>query len=391
MDNEDQNDNNAYIQHEAKKFLGDIVSKNNQNSMLLDRVFKAEIQDNTEGIHSHKMIGLQGESRIFFFDCGRDGEITDEEQENRKEKCRNLLLKLYVAPLTRILKIGSTFFSVLDNATYACILLLFFGSSILSPEDFSNIHNITRNDNDNIFDNETGINTATVVTLGSDLLHNIMHASTRLWNLSRVDLQLVLVIYAAYFIILSVGKVHWVYWYVLSFRFFAFYVTESCDYWIDMLVQVILKTLKEGENATDVELQQGFADFKLHCSGCCCGFVENLVGLLGFPYSRLNRDDIEALRFYKGAFCSWDWRKSSLSFVKTYHGDDSVQELPSCCSIHWFFYLGGIIAFMAVFLLSCVVFFFGGIAFGLGFCLVWIFKLCCISCDWGIHEELYLW
>jgi hypothetical protein len=33
------------IQDEMNDFLGDIVSKNNQNTLLLDRVFKAEVSN----------------------------------------------------------------------------------------------------------------------------------------------------------------------------------------------------------------------------------------------------------------------------------------------------------------------------------------------------------
>ena len=237
------NERTGLVNDMAQSFFGDIVAKNNQNTMLLDRVFKATITDGPEDTHDHKMIGLQGESRVFLFDCGRDSGIADNEQakeDNRREQCRGLLLKLYVAPIIRIAKIGSTFFSVLDNATYACLLLLFFGRMLLGTKDTIG----------NILD---GSNLSLIVTVCSDLLHNIMHASTRLWNLRRVDVQLVLVLYVAYYInlvydVVCMSNSDLIYVCILSFRFGAFYLTTSCDYWVDMLVLNTLMKLKQEDN-----------------------------------------------------------------------------------------------------------------------------------------------
>ena len=88
---------------------------------------------------------------------------------------------------------------------------------------------------------------ATIVTLVSDLLHNVIYSSTRLWNLGRVDLPLVLVMYAIYIIIMILNEAPiWIYA-VLGFRFLMFYMAESCDYWIDVLVENIMKTLQTGK------------------------------------------------------------------------------------------------------------------------------------------------
>ena len=64
----------------------DVVLKNNQNTTLMDKVFIQQVQDDSETTHDHKMIGMQAETRIFFFDCGKDGDIMDEAVEDRKEK-----------------------------------------------------------------------------------------------------------------------------------------------------------------------------------------------------------------------------------------------------------------------------------------------------------------
>ena len=218
----------------------------------MNRIFKDVIQEERRGKVA-KMVAFQGDTRIFFFDGGNDMDMTDEEEKRRKEQCQDLLLKLYVAPVIRFMKLGVTFFGLLDNASYACILLLFFGGSILGAEDESNI--------DNIFDGKDASNIASVVTLASDLLHNIMHSSTRLWNLSRIDLQLVLVLYVAYLIILVSGGASWVYWYVLGFRFGFFYLSTCCDYWLERIVLTIVRKLKTG---------QDFVLSDLPLSTCCC-------------------------------------------------------------------------------------------------------------------------
>lgn len=67
---------------------------------------------------------------------------------------------------------------MIDNATFACIILLFLGAKVLHSKEL--IHNI--------LDGHYQLNTALVVTMCSDVLHNIMHSSTRLWNLNRIDL-----------------------------------------------------------------------------------------------------------------------------------------------------------------------------------------------------------
>ena len=369
---------NQHYGEDARR-CDDIVSKNNQNTMLLDKLFEAEIQDGTHNIHSHKMIGFQSESRIFFFDCGQDGELQDAELENRKEKCRNLLLNLYVAPLVRIMRIGSTFFTVLDNASYACILLMFFGSSILTPEDITDMKHFF-----DMFNNDTTMNTITGVILGSDLTHNIMHSQTRLWNLSRMDLPLVLVIYSIYCILLSVGKSRWVGWFVLGFRFFSFYMAECCEYWVDIWVERIILSLREGNISAGADRNRGGADFTLPISNCCCNCVQKLGSKMGFPYSRLSSDDIEALSLYKGTFCSWNWKKSSVNFVRKYHLPGCLQQIPSNWN-HLLFYPGGIIALITVLILSFVVAVFGLIALLFGYLVFWMFG------GLEMYEEFLLW
>ena len=364
----------------------DIVSKNNQNTMLLDRIFEAEIQNETNNMHSHKMIGFQGESRIFFFDCGQNRELQHAELENRKEKCRNLLLKVFVAPLVRIMRIGTTFFTVLDNVSYAWILLMYFGAIILNDM-------IEKVDILGIFDtDETTIHLITCAILGSDLIHNIMHSSTRLWNLSRIDLPLVLVIHSTYCILLSIGEsTGSVYWYVFGFRFFSFYMTKSCEYWIDVWVQKTIFSLRQGNIIAGAEKNRGGTDFTLPMFNNCCSSVQKLAKNIGFPYSRLSSDDTEALSLYKGTFCSWNWRKTSVDFVKNYHPSECVQQLQSKWS-HCVFYPGGFIAILTVLILSFVVAVFGLIAFFLGYLILLPFMCCRRCCDWGweIYEELKL-
>ena len=353
--------------NETKTFLGDIVSKNNQNTLLLDRIFKAEISNNysTKYVLYHKMIGFQGESRIFLFDCGREGYITDEEQEERKEECRGLLLNLYVAPIIRIAKIASTFFSIIDNATFACILLLLFSGTALTTDQRGIVEKIIDGDYHS---------SAMMIIVCSDLLHNIMHSSTRLWNLGRVDLPLVLVLYTSYFILLGVSRSDMVYWYLIFFRLCAFYASTCCDYWIEVIIYNIIMKLKQGK------------DFILPFSETTFRSLNMLVGRLRYPTSRLNEDQKIALKHFKGTFCCWNWTESSLRIVKKYHNEDSFQDLPSKWN-HFFFYLGGFIAFVVVFLLSIVVFFLGSISYILAYLMLCLFK----GLNWGIKEEILLW
>ena len=133
------------IGNAARETVEDIVAKNNQNTLLLNRKFEGEVQEQSQGqveSYVHKIIAFQGETRIFCFYGGRDGEMTDEDQKRRVDQCNDLLLKLYVAPIMRVIKISNTFFGALDNASYACILLLLFGSSVLSPAEKDNIGTI---------------------------------------------------------------------------------------------------------------------------------------------------------------------------------------------------------------------------------------------------------
>ena len=358
----DSQETTSNIQDEIKEFFGDIVSKNNQNTLLLDRVFEAEISNdkNTQHSYYYDMVAFQGESRIFIFDGGKEGDITDLEQEDRKEQCRNILLKLYVAPIIRIGKIASTFFGILDNAIFACVLLLLFGSGFLNADDVSIIEKIIQGDYGQ------GV---MMVIVCSDLLHNIMHSSTRLWNLGRVDLPLVLVLYALYFIMLEIIWAEWVYWYLVFFRFCAFYVTTSCDYWIEVMIHNMVMNLKEGH------------DFML-----LPYYLGNFVSCIRYPTSRLNKDDKEALKHFKGTFCAWNWTQSTLGIVKKYHEKSKFQELPSNIS-HFFFYFGGVLAFVAVFLLSILVFLLGAIACILAYVILRLLS----GFDWGIQEEIFLW
>ena len=283
------------------------------------------------------------------------------------------------------MRIGTTFFTVLDNALYACILLMFFGPIILD-------HMISTILISGIFYEETTINTITGVILGSDLIHNIMDSSTRLWNLSRIDVPLVLVIHLTYCILLYIGEsTGSVYWYVFCCRFLCFYMAKSCEYWIDVWVQKIIFSLRQGNIIAGAEKNQGGTGFALPMFNNCCRSVQKLAKNIGFPYSRLSSEDIEALSLYKGTFCSWNWRKTSVDFVKNYHLSECVQQLQSKRS-HCVFYPGGFIAILTVLILSFVVAIFGLIAFFLGYLILLPFMCCRRCCDWGweIYEELKL-
>ena len=244
----------------VEDYFWDIVGKNNQNTLLLDRLFEAKIPDDYGNVETRRVVAIQSETRVFLFHIGSDGSDGGDIQgstgsqserkeeidmlDKRRNQCRELLLKLYVAPMVRLIKIASSFFSILDNLTFACIVLLFFFGGLLDSDMKHKIHSI--------IEGRLYGSTALVVLLCSDILHNIMHASTRLWNLNRVDFPLVMVFYAAYFVIMVVDNIpkddaskwdfskSWIYFYALGFRFAAFYISESCEYWMDVLVVKIL-------------------------------------------------------------------------------------------------------------------------------------------------------
>jgi hypothetical protein len=333
------------------------------------------------------MVGFQGESRVFIFDYGKEGDISDQEKEDRKEQCRNILLKLYVAPLLRIGKIASTFFSIIDNAMFACVLLLLFGTGVLDDTEDVIKHMIKKRPDSSekvlfgsgVFDDadvgkqhiwekimEGDVQQgAMVVIVCCDLLHNIMHSSTRLWNLGRVDLPLVLSLYVLYAIMLEKTCSDHVYWYLVGLRFCAFYVTISCDYWIEVIIHNMLMKLKSGH------------DFILPF---CCS--NTLLGRLRYPCIRLSNEDKEALKHFKGTFCAWNWTQSTSRIVKEYHGNGKFQNLPSSTS-HFFFYFGGGRAFVAVLVLSVLVFLLGAVSYTLAYVLMLLLR----RFDWGIKED----
>ena len=359
----------------------DIVAKNNQNTLLLNRIFEGKVQEQNQGQvqnYIHKMIAFQGESRTYFFDGGRDGEMSDEEQKRKIDQCQDLLLKLYVAPIIRLIKVGNTFFGLLDNASYACIILLLVGSSILSPTEKSTIGTL--------FDGHYATNVAIVVTMGSDLLHNIMHYSTRLWNLSRIDIHLVMLLYAVYVLILALnhqlnhesGDCDWVYWYVLAFRFGCFYLATCCEYWLEIMVLQLIRQLKTGE------------DFTLPLSTCKRLSLGSIVQRLGYPYSRLSQNDREMLETFKGSFCCWNWKESSMNFLRKYHAPDRFQRNTPKWS-HLVFIPGGIIAFLLSMVLLLLLGCLASIPLLVSTGFVYLFQCCCQCCNWGIHEEIWLW
>ena len=274
----------------------------------------------------------------------------------------------------RVIKVSNTFFGALDNASYACILLLLLGSSVLSPAEKDKIGTI--------FDDPTITDIAIVVTVGLDLIHNIMHNSTSLWNLGRMDIYLVLVLYGVYLILLLINQLlhegddakgDWVYWYVLAFRFACFYLATCSEYWLEKMVLKLIRQLKTGE------------DFALPVSTC----LGNLVQLLGYPYHQLNESDREALETFKGSFCSWNWKESSLNILRKYHTPGHFQTNPPnrnylVCVIA---YPGGIIAFV----LSMVLLLLLGLLSLIPLGVVYLFQCCCKRCNWKIYEEIFLW
>merc|ERR1719173_11942 len=171
---------------------------------------------------------------------------------------------------------GISFFNLLDNTSFAFILLLLLGGDILKTADRSEIGHI--------FSGSHGSDTAIMIAVFSDLMHYILHSSTRLWNLGRVDLPLVLSLYMAYVIIMWRSNSNWLYWYLLLFRFGSYYVSTCCNYWEDVVVLKIIRKLKDGQ------------DFKLpsFLHKVCC--LSKLVDKFAFPLTRLDKENDDALK-----------------------------------------------------------------------------------------------
>jgi len=357
--------------------IGDIVSKNNQNTLLLNREFEAEVTVNEEeekNMQSStcitKMIAFQSDTRIFFFNYGKAGDLTDELEKQRLYHCQNFLLLLYVSPIIRIMKVGISFFDLLDNTSFACILILLFGGGILTSRD--------HNDIDDIFDGKHGSNTAILIAVFSDLMHNILHSSTRLWNLTRIDLPLVLTLYVAYVTILYSSRADWLYWYLISFRFGCYYLSTSCNYWEDVMVLKIIRKLKTG------------CDFTLCTFSCKVFFLSNLLDKIRFPYQRLSQEDKNALEVFKGSFCCWNWRQSSLRFLRKYHEIGNIQTSTSKWG-HVFFVPGGVIALVTAFVLVAVLVILGSIPLSFAAVVGILLRCCCKRLNLGIFEEMNLW
>jgi len=360
--------------------VGDVVSKNNQNTLLLNREFEAEIEicrDEEKNMHCstriHKMIAFQSDTRIFFFDFGNAGDLTEEEQKKRLDQCQSFLLMLYVAPIIRIMKMGTSFFNLLANTSFACILLLLFGGGILTDKE--------RQDIGDIFDGHDVSNTAILIAVFSDLMHNILHASTRLWNLTRIDLPLVLALYVAYVIILwwTPGHSEWIYWYLIYFRFGCYYLSTSCNYWEDIMVLKIIRQVKNNRNFTVCD-----------CS-CKMFFLSNLIRKIGFPYHRLSQDDKIAAAVFKGSFCCWNWSRSSLRFLRKYHKKGEMQMRTSKWG-HVFFLFGGVIASIVAFCLVSVLIILGSVPLSIAALIGFFARRCfCLHLNFGIFEEINLW
>jgi len=360
--------------------MGDIVSKNNQNTLLLNREFEAEIEicrdeeNNMQySTRIHKMIAFQSETRIFFFDFGNAGDLTDEELKKRLDQCQSFLLMLYVAPIIRLMKMGISFFVLLDNTSFACILLLLFGAGLLTGRERENIGDI--------FDDHYGSNAAILIAVFSDLMHNILHAATRLWNLTRIDLPLVLALYVAYVIILYSTPAHgdWIYWYLIWFRFGCYYLSISCNYWEDMMVLKIIRQVKNDR------------DFTVCDCSCKVSFLSNLMHKIGFPYHRLSQDDKIAAAVFKGSFCCWNWSRSSLRFLRKYHKKGKMQMSTSKMG-HLFFLPGGVIALIAAFCLVSVLITLGSVPLSIAAFLAFFARRCFrIRFKFGIFEEINLW
>jgi len=357
---------------------GDIVSKNNQNTLLLNREFEAEIEigrDDEKNMQCstriHKMIAFQSDTRIFFFDFGNAGDLTDEELKKRLDQCQSFLLMLYVAPIIRIMKMGISFFNLLDNTSFACILLLLFGGSILTGRERQHIGDI--------FDGHHGSNTAILIAVFSDLMHNILHASTRLWNLTRIDLPLVLALYVAYVIILYKAHGDWIYWYLILFRFGCYYLSTSCNYWEDMTVLKIIRQVKNDRDFTVCD-----CSFKMF-------FLSNLIHKIGFPYHRLSQDDKIAAAVFKGSFCCWNWSRSSLRFLRKYHKKGEMQMSTSKWG-HVFFLFGGVIALIVALCVLSVLTILGSVPLSIAALIGFFARRCFrLHFKFGIFEEINLW
>jgi hypothetical protein len=359
-----------------KEKLKDIVFKNNQNTLLLNREFvfpddeEKNVQSKTD---KHKMIAFQADTRIFFFDFGKDGYLTDKEEKERLDICQNLLLMIYVAPLIRIMQMSISFFDLLDNTSFAVILLLLFGGDILKTADRSEIGNI--------FSGPLGSDTAIMIAVFSDLMHYILHSSTRLWNLGRVDLPLVLSLYMAYVIIMWRSNSNWLYWYLLSFRFGSYYVSTCCNYWEDVVVLKIIRKLKDDE------------DFKLPSFLHKGVFLSELLDKFAFPLTRLDQQNKDALNVFKGSFCCWNWSRSGKSFMEKYHGDKQ-QKVTSMCG-HVIFIPGAVIAILTSIFLVVVLIILVTIPLSIAYFVAPVLKFCCKRCGkrFGlrIYDEINLW
>jgi len=363
----------------VKKTLGDIVFKNNQETLLLNREFVATIdthKDDEKNMQSspitYKMIAFQAETRIFFFDCGEcgeDGKLKEDKQKERLEHCQKLLLMIYVAPLIRVMQMGISFFNLLDNTSFALILLLLLGGDILTKDHRLEIGNI--------FSGALGSDTAIMITVFSDLMHYILHSSTRLWNLGRVDLPLVLSLYMAYVIIMWRSNSNWLYWYLLSFRFGSYYVSTCCNYWEDVVVLKIIRKLEDKD------------DFKFPSCLHKGVFLSNLLDKFAFPKDRLDKEDKEALTVFKGSFCTWNWSRSAKRFMEKYHGDRKQKDTSKYG--HLVFIPGAVIAIVTSFFLVLVLIILGIIPLSIAYVLAHLVRLCCRRFKLRIHEEINLW
>jgi len=366
------------LANDGNQNLGDIVAKNNQNTLLLNREFEAEIEicgDEEKNMQCltriHKMVAFQSNTRIFFFDFDNAGDLTDEERKKRLDQCQSFLLMLYVAPIIRLMKMGISFFNLLDNTSFACILLILFGGGILTSSERENVGDI--------FDGHHGSNTAILIAVCSDLVHNILNASTRLWNLTRVDLPLVLALYVAYAIILYSAHGDWIYWYLIWFRFGCYYLSTSCNYWEDIMVLKIIHQVKNDR------------DFTLCDCSCKVSFLSNLMQKIGFPYHRLSQDDKIAAAVFKGSFCCWNWSRSSLRFLRKYHRKGKMQVSTSKRG-HVFFLPGGVIALITATCLVSVLIILGSVPLSIAACFAFFARLCFrLRFKFGIFEEINLW
>jgi len=359
-----------------KEKLGDIVFKNNQDTLLLNREFVAWIKipkDEEKNVQSsaiiYRTIAFQADTRIFLFDCGKDGVLTGDEKKERLDKYQNLLLKIYVAPFIRIMQMGISFFNLLDNTSFAFILLLLLGGDILTRDDRLEIGSL--------FSGAYGSDTAIMIAVFSDLMHYILHSSTRLWNLGRVDLPLVLSLYMAYVIIMWRSSSNWLYWYLLSFRFGSYYASTCCNYWEDVVVLKIIRKLKDGD------------DFKFPRFLHKGAFLSDLLDKFAFPNDRLDQQDKDALKVFTGSFCCWNWSRSALRLMEKYHGGQ--QKKATSWYGHLVFIPGAVIAIVTSFFLFLVLMILGTIPLSIAVVIDRLVRHRCPRFRLRIEEELNFW